>query len=101
MKWINILSVFVVLGCDHGAHKLSTDEIDNIEKAIISRSEKHASDLENLDYESVMSFYAQDLIVFGDGYYWGDYLTMDGIWKEILGDGGWKQMLKWDLHSPN
>ena len=48
-----------------------------------------------------MSFYAntQDFIVFGDGYYWGDYLTMDGIWKDILGEGGWKKMLKWDLQN--
>jgi len=39
-----------------------------------------------MDYESVMTFYSKDLIAFGDGYYWGDYLTVDGVWKDILGE---------------
>jgi len=94
-----VLSVLLMLGCNQQSAILSTEEIDKIKNEIIMQSEKHASDLENLDYKSVMSFYAEDLIVFGDGYYWGDYLTMDGIWKDILGEGGWKKMLKWDLQN--
>src|SRR5262245_26647757 len=94
-----ILLVLLLSGCNQQSNKLSPDEIAKIEKDIIDRSEKHASDLENLDYKAVMSFYAEDLIVFGDGYYWGDYLTMDGVWKNILGEGGWKKMLKWDLQN--
>lgn len=100
MKYLLIVtSVFLMLGCNQQSTILSTDEIGKIETEIIARSEKHASDLENLDYKSVMLFYAEDLIVFGDGYYWGDYLTMDGVWKDILGEGGWKKMLKWDLQN--
>jgi len=46
--------------------------------------------LENLDYTSVMTFYANnpDSTVFGDGYHWGDYLTIDGLWKKIFGKNG-------------
>jgi len=81
--------------------QLSTAEIAQIKEDIIKRSEKHASDLENLDYKSVMTFYANvdDFFAFGDGYYWGDYQTVDGIWNDILGKGGWKKMLKWDLKN--
>jgi len=100
MKYLSIvLPVFLMLGCNQQSTILSTDEIGKIENEIIMRSEKHASDLENLNYRSVMSFYSKDLIVFGDGYYWGDYQTVDGIWNDILGKGGWKKMLKWDLKN--
>jgi ketosteroid isomerase-like protein len=87
-----------MVGCTQQSTTLSPDEIVKIENEIIMRSEKHASDLKNLDYKSVMTFYAKDLIMFGDGYYWGDYLTTDGIWKDLLG-GSWKKMLKWDLQN--
>ena len=96
---LTFLTITLILGCNQQSDQLSPSEIDQIENRIIETSEKHASDLENLNYESVMTFYAKDLIVFGDGYYWGDYLTMDGIWKDILGEGGWKKMLKWDLQN--
>ncbi len=101
MKWILFLFVLSLSNCNQKEDKLSASELEQIKSEIIKRSEKHASDLENLDYKSVMSFYAntQDFIVFGDGYYWGDYLTMDGVWKSILGNGGWKKMLKWDLKN--
>ena len=99
MKKLDLLIVFLVLGCSQQLKQLSIDEVEQVKNDIIKRSEKHASDLENLDYKSVMTFYAKDLIVFGDCYYWGDYLTMDGIWKVIHGEGGWKKMLKWDLQN--
>ena len=99
MKWTLFLFLFVIGSCSQKDEYLSTSEITQIKNDIITRSEKHASDLENLDHKSVMSFYAKDLIVFGDGYYWGDYLTMDRVWKEILGEEGWKKMLKWDLQK--
>ncbi len=100
MKWILFLLVLSSFSCSQKEEKLSAAEIAKIKNEIINRSEKHASDLENMDYKSVMTFYAntEDFIVFGDGYYWGDYLTMDGIWKDIL-VGGWKKMLKWDLKN--
>jgi len=99
MKCLYLLIVVLVISCSQQSGKLSNNEIEQIKNEIIARSEKQAHDLENLDYKSVMMFYAKDLIVFGDGYYWGDYLTMDGIWKDILGEGGWKKMLKWDLQN--
>ena len=39
MKWINILFVFLVFGCDQQSNKLSTNEIAKIENDIIMRSE--------------------------------------------------------------
>ncbi len=101
MKWMLFLFVIVLFSCQQKEEKLSAAETVQIKSDIIKRSEKHASDLENLDYEAVMTFYADtsDFIVFGDGYYWGDYLTVDGLWKDILGEGGWKKMLKWDLQN--
>lgn len=101
MKLALFLIAATVLSCNSKERKLSAGEIEKIKSEIISRSEKHASDLENLDYKSVMTFYANtdDFIVFGDGYYWGDYLTIDGLWKDILGKDGWKKMLKWDLKN--
>lgn len=99
MKWI--LLVLSLFSCSQKVEKISEAETEQIKSEIINRSEKHASDLENLDYNLVMTFYAntEDFIFFGDGYYWGDYLTMDGVWNDILGKDGWKKMLKWDLKN--
>lgn len=101
MKWILVFIVIGLIGCNQKEERLSAAELEQIKIDIVKRSEKHANDLENLDHKSVMSFYenTQDFIVFGDGYYWGDYITMDGVWKDILGKDGWKKMLKWDLKN--
>lgn len=99
MKYLSLLVILLVLGCNQQPKQLSIEEIEHLKINIIERSEKHANDIENMDYESVMTFYAEDLIVFGDGYYWGDYLTMDGIWKDLLGEGDWEKILKWDLQK--
>ncbi len=98
MRTVNVLIALLLVGCTQQSMPLSVGEVEQVTNDIIKRSEKHASDLENLDYKSVMTFYADDLIVFGDGYYWGDYSTMDGIWKDIL-ERKWKKMLKWDLQN--
>lgn len=89
-----------LLGCNQQEEPLSADEIAQIKNDIIKRSEKNARDLENLDYKAVMTFYGDvdDFVVFGDGYYWGDYKTIDGIWKDFT--GGVKQMLKWEVYNP-
>lgn len=91
--------IFTIISCSGDPNQLSPAEIEQIKNEIIQRSEQHASDLENMDYDSVMTFYSKDLIFFGDGYYWGDYLTADGVWKDILNEGGWKKMLYWDLQN--
>jgi ketosteroid isomerase-like protein len=100
MKWILFLFLFILYSCRQKEEKLSVAEMTQIKSDIIKRSEKHASDLENLDYKAVMTFYAntEDFIVFGDGYYWGDYLTMDLLWKDIL-EREWKKVVKWDLKN--
>jgi len=69
MKWILFLLVLGSFSCSQNEEKLSAAEIAQIKNDIVKRSEKHASDLENMDYKSVMTFYAntEDFIVFGDG----------------------------------
>ncbi len=99
MNWTYLILISTLfIGCEK-AQKLSTDEIAQIKSEIIKRSEKHVKDLQNLDYKAVMTFYGDvdDFIVFGDGYYWGDYKTVDGIWKDFT--GGVKKVLKWDIYN--
>ncbi|MGK7390544.1 MAG: nuclear transport factor 2 family protein [Candidatus Cyclobacteriaceae bacterium M2_1C_046] len=94
-----LLTIMLTYGCNQQSHPLTLAEVEKIKSEIIERSEKHASDLENLDYNSVMTFYSNDHIFFGDGYYWGDYTTVDGIWKDHLGEEGWKKPVKMDLQN--
>lgn len=99
MKYFIIfLSIAFLFGFRKPSEPLTPDEADNIKNQIIERSEKHAGDLENMDFESVMKFYNKEYIAFGDGYYWGDYTTVYGVWKDIL-EGGWKDILYWDLQN--
>ncbi len=100
MKWLSSFLVLFVLGCHQQQGQLSDHENAQIKSDIIKQSEKHAKDLINLDYKAVMMFYdsVDDFIIFGDGYYWGDYKTVDGIWKDFT--GGVKKMLKWDFYNP-
>src|SRR6266540_4650946 len=99
MKWMSFLFALFLFGCHQQEEKLSADEIAQIKGDIIKRSEKHAKDLVNLDYKAVMTFYgnADDFTIFGDNDYWGDYITIDQIWKDFT--GGVKKMMKWDLKN--
>ena len=100
MKWIGFFTVLILFGCRQQEKPLSANEIAQIKIDIIRRSEKHAQDLENLDYKAVMTFYGNvdDFIVFGDGYYWGGYALIDAMWKDFT--GGVKKMLIWDMYNP-
>src|SRR5688572_17953756 len=105
MKCMTFLFVLLLLCCYHQGlcqqkGQLSADEIAQIKSDIIKRSEKHAKDLIKLDHKAVMTFYGDidDFVVFGDGYYWGDYKTIDGIWKDFTGNV--KKVLKWDFYNP-
>ena len=82
-------------------NQLSVEEIDQIKNEIIESSEKHTGSIENLEYEEVMKFYGDvdDFVKYGDGFYWGDYLTGDGIWKDFLKPKNWKGNFKWDLSN--
>jgi hypothetical protein len=99
MKYSTLLTVFLILGCSQQSEQLSVDEIEQIKKTIIERSNKHAQDLEDLNYPEIMTFYADidDYIVFGDGYYWGDYKTIDGIWHDFT--VGVKKVEKFDFFN--
>ncbi len=81
MKWMRFLLALSLSSCGQHEEKLSSAEIAQIKSEIIKRSEKRSSDLEILDYRSVMTFYSntEGFVVFGDGYYLGDYLTIDGV----------------------
>jgi hypothetical protein len=104
MKWITFLFALLLLGyCQQGLcqqeKQLSADETAQIKSDIIERSEKHAQGLVNLDHKAVMIFYGNvdDVILFGEGNYWGDYITVDQIWQDFTRDI--KKMMKWDLKN--
>lgn len=92
-----LLLLFIVYGCNEQNATLSSSEIQQIEADIIKVSEKHASDLVKLDHKEVMKFYARNHIVFGDGFYWGDYETIDSIWTNFI--GAMKVMDRWKLRN--
>jgi hypothetical protein len=100
MKWVHLFVVLILFGCHQSDNQLSADAIVQIKSDIIKRSERHAQDLQNLDYKGIMTFYGnvEDHIVFGDGYYWGDYKTIDGVWRDFA--GGVKKVLKWEFYNP-
>lgn len=101
MKWIFVLLTFMLFACNQQNDELSADAIERIKEDIIKSSERHAQGIENLDYETVMEFYGEveDFVIFGDGYYWGDYLTCSGIWKDFLNPENWRKMVRWDLSN--
>ncbi|MGB5274938.1 MAG: nuclear transport factor 2 family protein [Flavobacteriaceae bacterium] len=77
---------------------LSNDEIKQIKTEIIESIANHIEVLKRLDYEEAMKFYTKEnYMVFGDGKYWGDYSTVDDIWKTWL--PRWKAITKWDLKN--
>ncbi len=100
MKLIHFFIAFILFGCNQQEKQLDADEIVQIKNEIIKRSEKYAQDLLNLDHEEIMTFYADidDHIMFGDGYYWGDYKTVDDMWTDFT--LGVKKTLKWDMYNP-
>ena len=79
---------------------LSVNEKSQIKEEIIESYEKHINDLKNLDYEEVMKYYANtdDHILFGDGSEWGDYNTVDAIWRSFCTQDV-KSILKWELSN--
>ncbi|MCM8568555.1 LptF/LptG family permease [Gramella jeungdoensis] len=90
MKWMRLRIILPVLLFGQlimfsQNENLTEKEVEQIKKEIIQRAEKQATDLQNLDYEQIMTFYADvdDFIVYGDGYYWGDYITIDRLWKSF------------------
>ena len=102
MKHIVLLVSLCLISCDQQKkHEgLSSNERSQIKEEIIESYEKHINDLKNLDYEEVMKYYANidDHILFGDGSEWGDFTTVDAIWKSFCTQEV-KSILKWDLSN--
>ncbi len=101
MKWLFLLLIFLLVSCSQQDSQLTAEEIAQIKKNIIESSEAHAQAIENLDYEESMKYYGgvEDFVIFGDGYYWGDYKTGEAIWKDFLNPKIWKGKFKWDLSN--
>ena len=101
MKWLILLLPALLVSCSNRVNQLSNEEINQIKKDIIETSERHATAIENLDYEEAMKFYGgdEDFVIFGDGYYWGDSKTADAIWRDFLNPEYWKGKFKWDLSN--
>jgi hypothetical protein len=99
MKWLYMLLISIFASCIQQDYNLSNEEIEQIKREIIKVSEKYARDQVNKDYEEVMKFHGDvdDNFIFGDGYYWGDYSTIDRIWKGFL--GGRIKMIKTNLKN--
>ena len=96
----SLISIFL-FSCNPGKQTegpLSIGEIEQIKTEVIASIENHIEVLKKLDYEEAMKFYNdENYIVFGDGKYWGDYSTIDNIWKTYLPK--WRAITKWDLKN--
>lgn len=95
-----IVIVFMILlvSCNSVEQPLTEEEKEKIKDEVIADIEKHVKDIVAQDYEKVMPFYVkEDYILYGDGKYWGDYETIDNIWKKALSE--WKVIKKWDMKN--
>lgn len=80
--------------------QLSEVQIAKVKEGIFKQSERLAVSLRKLDHKGIMDFYAKtgEVIVFGDGYYWGDYTTIDSIWKDFTLYV--KKVMVWNFFNP-
>lgn len=91
------LSIMILFSCNQLEKPLSVEDKEKIKKEIITVHGIHIQDLMNLDYEKVMTFYPKEHIIFGDGEYWGDYNTIDKIWKGFTEEV--RDMIKFNLDN--
>jgi ketosteroid isomerase-like protein len=99
MKQIFLLVIVLIAACSGKKNQeLTMEEKNQVKQEIIQSYEKHIQDLKNLDYEEVMKYYAnvEDHVLFGDGLYWGNYETINQIWKSFCTQDN-KLVTKWDL----
>ncbi|GAA4457112.1 hypothetical protein GCM10023189_27330 [Nibrella saemangeumensis] len=88
----------LVVSCDSTEKPLNPKEKEQIKAEVISSIEKHVDDIISRDYNKVMRFYVKDdYVLYGDGTYWGDYATIDSIWKTWLPK--WKLITKWKMKN--
>jgi len=91
-----ILGLFLIVSCQKQIEKTAKTD----QKTAISKMYRiHVEDLKNLDHAKLMTHYADvdDHILFGDGEYWGNYQTVNDIWKNFIGDT--KEILIWNLSN--
>jgi hypothetical protein len=96
------LSMFAFLilfaSCNSAEKPLNSKEKEQVKSEVIASLEKHVGDIVNMDYDKVMPFYVkEDYVLFGDGKYWGDYSTIDDIWKKCF--SSWKVIIKWKMKN--
>ncbi len=88
----------LIMSCNSTEDSLSPKQKEQIKSEVISSIEKHVGDIISQDYNKVMQFYVKDdYVLFGDGTYWGDYKTIDTIWKTWLPK--WKAITKWNMKN--
>ncbi len=96
-----ILTICLLFGflfsCNQVEKPLTLEEKEMIKEEIKASYMDHVEHLMNLNYEEMMKFYPEEHIIYGDGKYWGDYDTIDEIWKGFTGDV--QKMLKWDMDN--
>lgn len=96
---ITICTCFVLMvSCNQAEEPISEGEKEQIKAEVIASIEKHVEDIISQDYDEVMKFYVKEnYILFGDGNYWGDYATVDNIWRTWLPK--WKVITQWNLKN--
>ena len=100
MKHSHLFTAFIILAlstisCRVEVKPLTIEEKDKIKKEVFSAYRDHIEHLLALDYQEMMKFYPDEHIIYGDGEYWGDYETIDQIWKQFTDDV--QKMLKWEV----
>ena len=89
-----LVGILVLIGCKEQNAELLTVALQN---EISEMYDRHIEDLKNLDHPKLMTHYldADDHVLFGDGEYWGNYQTVNDIWKRFIGDT--REILIWSL----
>lgn len=91
-------STIWMASCNQTEKPITSEENEQIKTEVIASVEKHLDDIISQDYQKVMKFYEKEnYVIFGDGAYWGDYTTIDDIWRTWL--PRWKAITKWDLKN--
>ncbi|TXN37678.1 hypothetical protein FVB32_05160 [Flagellimonas hymeniacidonis] len=91
-----LLGTLLLIGCKEQSAESSTV---HLKKEISEMYHRHIKDLKNLNHTKLMTHYldVDDHILFGDGQYWGNYQTVNDIWKNFIGDT--QEILVWNLSN--
>ena len=89
MNLIFLLIPLIIFSCNQEYNVLSEAEKSQIKEEIMETQNKLDEALGDRNHKEVMKFYAdvEDHVIFGDGHYWGGYVTINEIWKAFDGIG--------------